>query len=248
VTGSEIGPLAGRRAVVTGSQGGLGSAIVETLRRDGADVVGVDVAPGAEVVADLASAAGVHDAIEGSTRRLGGLDILVLNAGVQHVAPLEEFPEEQWDRLHDVMVKGAWRAIRDAWPQLTARPGGRVVVVASTSAYRAERGKIAYDTAKTALPGLVRNVAYEGLQHGLCANAIAPTWMRTPFIEWQIEARAEAAGISKDEVVAAMLGSHPAGRFLEEQEAAEVVAFLASPKSSGITGSTIPVDAGELIA
>jgi 3-hydroxybutyrate dehydrogenase len=227
--------------------GGLGSAIVDTLARDGATVVGADAAKGADVVVDLATSEGIGAAVDAARQQLGGIDILVLNAGVQHVAPIQHFPEAQWDRLHDVMVKGAWLAMRDAWTDLTATPGGRVIAVGSTSSYRSERGKIAYDAAKTALLGVVRTAALEGLEHGLTVNAIAPTWMRTQFIEWQIEARAEAAGITAAEAVAAMLEKHPARRFLEVQEAAEVVAFLASPKSSAITGSSIPVDLGELL-
>ena len=237
-----------RVALVTGSSGSLGAAAVSALAADGLDVIGVDIVPGesTQVEADLTTPEGTIAAVERAVELHGRLDVLVLNAGIQHVATLAEFPEDEWDRLLMLMCKGPFLAIRAAWPQLIARPGGRVVVVSSTNAVAAERHKVGYNAAKAGVVGVVKTAALEGAPHYLTSNAVAPGWMRTPLVERQITARAAEQGRSENEVTTDMLSRMPGGRFIEPAEVAAVIAFLAGGRAAGVSGALIPVDGGLL--
>ena len=239
--------LAGRVALVTGAAGGLGSAICTELAEQGACVVSVDRRAGCDLELDLATEQGNRDMVQFALESHGRLDVLVLNAGVQHVAPIADFPAEQWDLLMDVMCKGPFLAMQHAWQALIARPGGRIVVTASTSSYVAELYKSAYVAAKHAVLGLVKVAALEGAPHGLTANAVAPGLMLTGLIEGQIAAQARLRNRSREEVVDGMLTESPAGRPVEPLEVARLVAFLAGESSSGISGACIPVDLGSLV-
>lgn len=239
-------PLEGRVAVVTGAAGGLGTAICAGLAEQGAAVVGVDVGPGASFQLDLRTDDGNRAMVEAVLELHGHLDVLVLNAGVQHVSPISSFPVEQWDLIMDVMCKGPFLALQHAWPALTARPGGRVVMTASTSSFVAELYKSAYVAAKHAVVGLVKVAALEGAPHGLTVNAVAPGLMLTGLIEGQLDAQMSLRSRTRDEVVAAMLTESPAERAVEPAEVARLVTFLASDASSGISGVCIPVDLGSL--
>lgn len=240
------GALSGRVAIVTGAAGGLGREIVETFREHGATVEGWDIAGDGCSHADLSTTEGNRAMVQQALQHHGRLDVLVLNAGVQHVAPIPEFPEAQWDRLFDVMVKGPFVALQEAWPALVAASCGRVLVTASTSSFVAERYKAAYVAAKHAVIGLVKVAALEGATAGLTANAVAPSWMRTPLVEQQLAERQRLYGISREEAIAALATEHPVNRFVEPREVAEALAFLASPAASGISGITLPVDLGAL--
>jgi 3-hydroxybutyrate dehydrogenase len=239
--------LAGRVAVVTGASGGLGRSLCEVLWREGAHVLPVDLEGGDVLQADVGTEAGNRAMVREALDRYGRLDVLVLNAGCQHVAPIAEFPEEQWDRLHDVMVKGPFLAIRAAWPELIRRPGGRIVVTASGSSFIAERFKAAYVAAKHGVLGLVRVAALEGGPLGLTANAVAPAWMRTPMVEGQVAEQMRLHGRTREEVVKSFVTRHPVERFVEPDEVSAAVAFLASPEASGINGVCLPVDLGTLV-
>jgi 3-hydroxybutyrate dehydrogenase len=184
--------------------------------------------------------------IDSALREYGRLDVLVLNAGVQFMAPLAEFPEEQWDRLNNVMVKGPYLAMRYAWPALTERPGGRIIVTASVSSFVAEPFKAAYIAAKHGVVGLVKVAALEGAAVGLTANAVGPGGMLTPLIEKQLADHVRLRGISREQVIEGFVSHHAVKRFVETQEVADVIAFLASKESSGITGTCVPVDLGML--
>jgi 3-hydroxybutyrate dehydrogenase len=236
--------LAGKVAVVTGAAGGLGVSICETFEREGATVVPVDV-QGDALHLDIGTDAGNRAMVDAALERHGRLDVLVLNAGAQHVAPIAEFPEREWDRLFDVMVKGPWLAMKHAWPHI-ARPGGRVVATASGSSFIAERYKSAYVSAKHAVLGLVRVAALEGGPLGMTANAVGPGWMRTPMVENQLAEQVRLHGRSREEIVESMVDRHPVKRFVEPSEVASAIAFLASAEASGINGSFIPVDLGTL--
>jgi 3-hydroxybutyrate dehydrogenase len=237
--------LAGRVACVTGAAGGLGVAIVEALEREGAVVVPVDLHGEACLHLDVATDAGNRAMVAAALERHGRLDVLVLNAGVQHVAPIPDFPEAEWDRVFDVTVKGPWLALKHAWPHL-ARPGGRVVVTASGSSFIAEQYKSAYVAAKHAVLGLVRVAALEGGPLGMTANAVGPGWMRTPMVENQLAEQMRLHGRSREAVIASMVDRHPVKRFVEPAEVADTIAFLAGDRASGINGSFIPVDLGTL--
>jgi len=235
-----------RVAIVTGAAGGLGQAVCATLRREGACVLGVDLTGEDVLHADAGTAEGNRLMVEEALRLHGRIDVLVLNAGMQFMAPIHEFPEEEWDRLMNVMVKGPYLAMKYAWAALTARPGGRIIVTASTSSVAAEPYKAAYVAAKHGIVGLIKVAALEGATAGLTANAVAPGGMFTPLIERQLDDHVRLRGISRQEVVDAFIQRHAVKRFVDPQEVAHVIAFLAGPESSGITGAVVPVDLGLL--
>jgi 3-hydroxybutyrate dehydrogenase len=241
-----VGLLDGRVAAVTGGAGGLGLAVRVVFEREGATVVPVDLSGDGCLALDLATDAGNRRMVEQVVAAHGRLDVLVLNAGLQHMAPIGEFPESQWDLLTDVMLKGPFLAIKHAWPELIRRPGGRIVITASTTALVGEAFKAAYVSSKHGVAGLMKVAALEGARHGLNVNAVAPGWMWTPMAERQIDDQARLHGRTREQVLADMDVHNPAGRMIEPQEVAEVVAFLASERASGISGTCIPVDLASL--
>jgi 3-hydroxybutyrate dehydrogenase len=216
------------------------------LAAEGVDVVGVDLHGHGVLHADMGTESGTRQAVEAVLERHGRLDILVLNAAVQHVAPIPDFPVEEWERLLDVLLKGPFLTMRAAWPSLIARPGGRIISTASTSAFVAEPYKAAYVAAKHGLLGLVKVAALEGGPHGLTANAVAPGLMMTGLIEEQMAEQMRLRGQSRDEIVASWCSGQAIKRPVRTEEVAAVIAFLAGERSSGITGAVIPVDLGEL--
>jgi 3-hydroxybutyrate dehydrogenase len=240
------GMLQGRVAVVTGGGGGLGRAVRQMFEREGATAVAVDVAGEDCLRHDLSSEDGNRRMVEEVLELHGQLDVLVLNAGLQHMAPIGEFPETEWDRLTDVMLKGPFLAVKHAWPQLTRRPGGRIIFTASTSAMVGEAYKAAYVSSKHGVAGLMKVAALEGAPLGLTVNAVAPGWMWTPMAENQIDDQARLHGTSREQILATMGDHNPAGRMIEPSEVAEVIAFLASDRASGISGTCIPVDLASL--
>lgn len=239
--------LQDRVAIVTGAAGGLGAVVCETLEREGARVAGVDLQGDGLFHADVGTPDGNRAMVDEALERYGRIDVLVLNAGVQHMAPIAKFPEAEWDRLHDVMVRGPFLAMKYAWPALTAQPGGRIIVTASASSFVAEAYKAAYVAAKHAVVGLVKVAALEGGPAGLTANAVAPGGMLTPLIENQIDDHVRLRGISREEVIAGFVARHGVHRFVATQEVANVIAFLAGPESSGMTGTCVPVDLGMMV-
>jgi 3-hydroxybutyrate dehydrogenase len=241
-----VSRLQDRVAIVTGAAGGLGLSICDTLRREGAAVLGVDHQDGDHFRADVGTAEGNSAMVEETLRRYGRIDVLVLNAGTQFMSPIAEFPELEWERLMNVMVKGPFLAMKHAWPSLIERPGGRIIVTASVSSVVAEPYKAAYVAAKHGVVGLVKVAALEGAPYGLTANAVAPGGMLTPLIEGQLEDHVRLRGVTREEVIEGIVAQHAVKRMVETQEVAELIAFLAGNESSGITGTCIPVDLGLL--
>ncbi|MGZ4480932.1 MAG: SDR family NAD(P)-dependent oxidoreductase [Gaiellales bacterium] len=234
--------LEDRVAVVTGAAGGLGQAICRVLAREGAQMVKVDlVGEGCDHL-DVATEEGARRMLELAQARHGRLDVLILNAGAQFMAPLPEFPLNEWERLLGVLLTGPFLAIKHAWEALTRQPGGRIIVTASTSSLAGEAFKPAYVSAKHGVAGLVKVAALEGARFGLTVNAVAPGWMWTPMAEHQVDDQARLHGLSRDEVLDSMRSHNPAGRMVEPDEVAEVIAFLASNRASGVSGAVIPVD------
>jgi 3-hydroxybutyrate dehydrogenase len=237
----------GRRvAAVTGAAGALGSTICDVLRRDGVNVVGVDIAGSVDLRADISTEAGNAAMVAAAVDRYQRLDILVLNAGTQHVAPLQEFATDDWDAVQNVTCKGPFLAVRAAWPHLLASGCGRVVAVSSTNAIAAEPNKVAYNSAKAGLLGVIRTAALEGGSHGLTANAIAPGWMLTPFVEAQMNEYMRLEDLSREDVLEKMISRMPVKRFVTLTEVASVVRFLTSPDASAVNGVLLPVDLGLL--
>lgn len=238
--------LGGRVAILTGAAGALGSAIWQSLQDAGAAVVPVDLRGDGCLTADVGTAEGNRRMVQAALELHGRLDILILNAGVQAMNPIAEYAEEDWDHLMDVMVKGPFLAMKFAWPHLTRQRGGRIIVTSSTLGLEAAPYKAAYVAAKHAVIGLMKVAALEGAPSGLTANAVAPGWMYTPIVEKQIQEHMDLRGISREDVIAGMVAEHPARRFVETEEVAGLVTFLASDAASAISGTCIPVDTGGL--
>jgi 3-hydroxybutyrate dehydrogenase len=241
--------LSGRTALVTGGGSGIGRACAARLAAAGATVLVVDRdADGAHTVAAaIGGRAEVVDLADASAvdRLDAAVDIVVNNAGLQHVAPVTEFPVERFVYLHRVMVEAPFRIVRRALPHMYGNGWGRVVNISSVHGLRASPYKAAYVSAKHAMEGLSKVVALEGAEHGVTSNCINPAYVRTPLVVGQIADQAAAHGIPESEVVEkVMLARAAIKRLLEPEEVAELVAYLCSTAASFITGASIAMDGG----
>jgi 3-hydroxybutyrate dehydrogenase len=241
--------LSGRRALVTGAASGIGQACARRLAGAGATVIAVDLdGAGAERVAKELGGEAVQADL-GDPAVLDGLqmdaDIVVNNAGLQHVAPIQDFPPERFALIQRVMVEAPFRIVRAALPGMYERGWGRVVNVSSVHGLRASPFKSAYVAAKHALEGLSKVIALEGGPHGVTSNCICPAYVRTPLVEGQIADQARQHGIAEDEVVEKVMLTEPViKRLIEPEEVAELAAYLCSPAASFITGASLVMDGG----
>ena len=243
------GHLAGRRAMVTGGASGIGRACVERLAADGADVVVVDRDAGAaEAVAAQVGGTAVAvdlsdlDAVDALDL---AVDVLVNNAGMQHVAPVHEFPVDRFSLILRLMLEAPFRLVRGALPHMYEQGWGRVVNVSSVHGIRASAYKSAYVSAKHGLEGLSKVIALEGAEHGVTSNCVNPGYVRTPLVQNQIADQAKAHGLSEEDVVSqVMLGSAALKRMLEPAEVADAVAWLCSPAAISVTGTSLVMDGG----
>jgi 3-hydroxybutyrate dehydrogenase len=233
-----------RAAIVTGAASGIGSAIAERLRRDGLDVLGVDL-DGADHDADLTTREGNKGAVDAALARFGRLDVIVANAGMQKVAPVEEFPEDSWDQLIALLLTSPFLLARHGWEALGDSGDGRFVAIASAHALAASPHKSAYVSAKHGVLGLVKTLALEGAERGILATAVCPGFVRTPLVESQLADQAKATGVPEEEVLEqVILEPHAVKRLLEPGEVAETVAFLCGPGGRGFTGVPVTMDLG----
>jgi 3-hydroxybutyrate dehydrogenase len=237
-------------ALVTGAASGIGQAIAARLEGNGAQVLSVDIdprpgGPGEPFEADLATRAGNRAAVEAALDRFGRLDVVVANAGFQHVSPVRDFPEDQWDRLIALLLTSPFLLAKHAWNALAQSEAGRFIAIASVHGLVASPYKAAYVAAKHGVLGLVKTLALEGADDGILATAICPAFVRTPLVERQIADQAKAHGIPPERVlVDVVLAPHVRKRLIEPEEVAEVVAFVAGPAGSAFTGAAIPMDLG----
>ncbi|MCC3650288.1 3-hydroxybutyrate dehydrogenase [Streptomyces sp. S07_1.15] len=246
--------LTGRTALVTGAAGGIGRACALRLAAAGAGVRAVDRdAAGLEELG--ARAGGLPGTVEprvldltdldAAERAAAGTDVLVNNAGLQLVRPIEEFPPEVFSTVLTVMLEAPFRLIRGALPHMYGQGWGRIVNVSSVHGLRASRFKSAYVAAKHGLEGLSKVAALEGAAHGVTSNCVNPGYVRTPLVERQIADQAAAHGIPAERVVSDILLADSAlKRLVEPAEVAEAVAYLCSPQASFITGASLPLDGG----
>ncbi len=240
-------PLRGRVALVTGAASGIGLAIAERLAADGADVFGVDLrgAPTVAMEADLCDADANATVVTAARERFGRLDIIVAGAGIQHVAPIAQFPVDRWRTIIDLMLTSPFLLARAAWPALEESDAGRFIAIASAHALTASPYKAAYVSAKHGVLGLVKTLALEGAGAGICATAVCPAYVRTPLVEAQIADQARAHGIPEEQVIESVLLERQAVKqLIEPEEVAATVAFLAGAGGRSFTGVPVTMDMG----
>jgi 3-hydroxybutyrate dehydrogenase len=253
--------LEDRIALVTGAGAGIGRAIAETFAREGAVVVvaDLDAAAAAEVAgaivksngAATAHAVDVTDtaqvkALMGEIGKAHGrLDVLVNNAGIQYVAPLDQFPPEKWDAILSINLSSAFHTMRSALPAMRKNKFGRIINIASAHGLVASPFKAAYVAAKHGIVGLTKVAALETAEQGITCNAICPGYVYTPLIEAQIDGQAKAHGISREQVIHdVLLAQQPNKRFATVEELGALTVFLAGDAAASITGTALPVDGG----
>lgn len=253
----------GKTVLVTGSTRGIGLATARAFAAKGANIVvnGVSEAARVEAVAaeialefgvgalgwraDVCAPAEVEAMVAAACERFGAVDILVANAGVQHVAPIEDFPLDEWRRVIETNLSSAFYALRAVLPGMKARNFGRVILIASAHASVASPFKSAYVAAKHGLAGLAKTAALETAAHGITVNAIAPGYVWTDLVERQIPATMAARGLSREEVIdKVLLAAQPTRRFVAPEEVAAFAVFLASEEARAITGAILPMDGG----
>ena len=242
-------------ALVTGAASGIGLACAERLAGDGCTVVLADVNDAAKehakrlngsfIAADLTKRQGCRQLVDETLRRHGSVHILVNNAGYQHVSPLEEFPEDQWERMIALMLTAPFLLTRYCWPAMRRQKWGRIVNIGSIHALVASPFKGAYIAAKHGLVGLTKTAALEGGELGITVNAVCPAYVRTPLIDSQIADQARANRMSPEEVVEkVMLAPAAVKRLIEPAEVADFVAYLCSERAGVITGAALTMDLG----
>ena len=248
---------AGRVAIVTGAANGIGKAIAEDLGALGARVVVSDIdetgaqrtastLPDAWAMRTDVSSVEECDALVATTlEREGRVDILVNDSGLQHVAPIHEFPPDRFEYLLRVMLLGPAMLIRGVLPAMYAAGWGRIVNIGSINSVVGQPNKSAYVSAKHGLLGLTRSVALEAAPHGVTVNCVAPAFVRTKLVEDQLADLARAEGLPVDEVESRiMLAPSPLNRLVEPEEVAGYVRFLCSDGAAAITGSVQLIDGG----
>ncbi len=241
--------LTGRTALVTGGGSGIGRATAEALAGAGALVHVVDREAGSatSVAAAIGGVAHVVDLAEPEAVATlpTGVDVLVNNAGLQHVAAIEDFPPDRFELIQKVMVTAPFLLMRHCLPHMYAGGWGRIVNVSSMHGLRASAFKSAYVAAKHGLEGLSKVAALEGAPHGVTSNCVNPGYVRTPLVEGQIAGQPAAHGIPPEEVVTGILLDRPAiKRLIEPEEVAAVCRWLCGPHTGYITGVSLPVDGG----
>ena len=255
--------LKGRVALVTGSTSGIGLGIARALAEQGADVMLNGFGPADEIEAlraGLAQEFGVRAAYDGAdlsradqvaalVRRtqgeLGGLDVLVNNAGIQFTAPIEEFPAERWDAIIALNLSAAFHAMQAAIPGMKAKGWGRIINIASAHGLVASANKSAYVAAKHGIIGLTKVGALELANAGVTCNAICPGWVLTPLVQKQLDDRAAREGKSMEEVTRDLLSEkQPMHKFSTPEQIGALAVFLCTDAAATITGAPLPIDGG----
>ncbi len=255
--------LAGRVALVTGSTSGIGLGIARALAGQGMSVMlngfgdpalvegirdAMEREHGVRVLhhgADMARPAEIAAMVAVAEQAFGAVDVLVNNAGIQHVAAVEDFPPERWDAVIAINLSSAFHAMRAAIPGMRARGWGRIINIASAHGLVGSANKSAYVAAKHGVIGLTKAAAIELADAGVTVNAICPGWVRTPLVERQLEARAAAEGRAVAEVERDLLGEkQPMSRFTTPEQIGAMAVFLCSEAADTITGAPLSIDGG----
>jgi 3-hydroxybutyrate dehydrogenase len=255
--------LKGKCAVVSGSTSGIGRAIAAALASEGASVMlngfgeqseieklraGLAAKSGAKAAyngADMSKPAEIRALVKAAEKELGSVDILVNNAGIQHVANIVDFPEDRWDAVIAINLSAAFHATKAALPVMIRRKWGRIVNIASTHGLVASVQKVAYVAAKHGIVGLTKVTALEAANVGVTCNAICPGWVRTPLVEKQIQARAQAEGKTVEIVSKELLGEKQEMlEFVVVEQIAALTVFLCGDGAATMTGATLAMDGG----
>ena len=254
--------LNGKTALVTGSTSGIGLAIAKALAQQGAHVVLNGFGDAAQAVeevrrarcadtavehhpADMSDAAAIEAMMAFAQRHLGGVDVLVNNAGIQHVAPVEDFEPAQWDRIIAINLSSAFHTTRLALPGMRQRNWGRIVNVASVHGLVASAGKSAYVAAKHGIVGLTKTVALETATTGITCNAICPGWVLTPLVQKQVDARAAERGLPVREAERQLLAEkQPSQAFVSPEQLGALTVFLCGDAAAQVRGVAWTMDGG----
>jgi 3-hydroxybutyrate dehydrogenase len=255
--------LKGKSALVTGSTSGIGLAIARALAAQGANVTingfgdqaaiekersGIEKEFGVKAIysaADMTKPAEIADMVKTAEKTFGSLDVLVNNAGIQFVSPIEDFPIDKWDQILAINLSAAFHAIRAAVPGMKSRKWGRIISTASAHSLVASPFKAAYVTAKHGLAGLTKTVALELATFGVTCNCISPGYVWTPLVEKQIPDTAKARGITEEEVKRdVILAAQPTKEFVTVEEVASLAVYLCSDAAKSITGANLSIDGG----
>ena len=255
--------LKSRNAVITGSTSGIGLAYAHALAKEGVNICLNGFGDAAEIEniradiekdfgvtciydgADMTKPPQIAAMVKDAETRLGSVDILISNAGVQFVSPIEEFPVEKWDQIIAINLSSAFHAIRAAVPGMKARKWGRIINTASAHSLVASPFKAAYVSAKHGIAGLTKTVALEAATSGVTVNAVCPGYVRTPLVEAQIPDTMAARGMTREQVIRdVLLEAQPTKQFVTVEQVTALALFLCSDDAVSITGAILPVDGG----
>jgi 3-hydroxybutyrate dehydrogenase len=255
--------LKGKTALVTGSTSGIGLGIAQGLARQGVNLVingfgdageierlraKLAADHGVEVIysaADMSNPDSITAMMDMAGKKFGMVDVLVNNAGIQHVAPVEEFPPQKWDAIIAINLSSAFHTTRLALPPMKAKKWGRVINIASAHALVASPFKSAYVASKHGIAGFTKTVALEVAEIGITVNAICPGYVLTPLVEKQIPDTAKARGITEEQVRRdVLLASQPTKQFVTVEQVAALTLFLCGDDAASITGAVLPIEGG----
>jgi 3-hydroxybutyrate dehydrogenase len=255
--------LAGKTALITGSTSGIGRGFAECFARAGANVVlnglgdakeieslrsGLEREHGVKATydaADMTKPEQIRAMVENAAKAFGRVDVLVNNAGIQHVAPVDEFPLDKWDAIIAINLSSAFHATRAALPAMKRAKWGRIINIASAHGLVASPFKSAYVAAKHGIVGFTKSVALEVAEQGITCNSICPGYVMTPIVEKQIDDQARVHGVARENVIReVILAPQPTKEFVKIEDVAAMALFLASDAAASVTGTSLSIDGG----